>query len=224
MRRGGGEGTTPALPPRLSRGELRLGRAVRRRVWSRRPRRGAHPTLCPVTAGGRREGGLKTLKICDGEGDLGAEQPLEWECREPFRASVRATAHREWDSGRQALQRGNSPGSGRVLPTRPAPWEQHRISKLLAKKPLREPQGSHFSFLIRLCGAAAPGAAREEGVVSEQSQLPHGAAVPPPPPLAGGVTETLSLISPRSGLAGGGRLILFISLLSVKTEEQLVQG
>lgn len=120
-----------------------------------------------------------------------------------------AAAHREQDSHRQALQGGNSPGSGRVLPTQPAPREEHRISKLLAKKPLREPQGSHFSFLIRLCCAAAPGAAREEGVVSKQSQLPHGAAVPPPPPLAGGVTETLSLISPGSG-AGWRWLFNFI--------------
>lgn len=155
-----------------------------------------------MRARGRREGGLKTLKIHNRGGDSGLEQPLERERWEPFRASVRATAHREQDSDRQAPKRGNSPGSGRALPTRPAPREEHRISKLLAKKPLREPQGSHFSFLIHLCGAAAPGAAREEGVVSKQSQLPRRAAVPPPPPpppLAGGVTETLSLISPRSG-------------------------
>lgn len=177
---------------------LELWWGVRRRVWSRRPGRGAHPMLCPVRARGCREGGLKTLKIHNREGDLGLGQPLKWECREPFQGSVQATAHREQESDRKALKGGNSPGSGRVLPTRPAPWEEHTISKLLAQKPLREPQGSHFSFLIRLCGAA-PGAAREEGVVSKQSQLPHRAAVPPPPPLIGGVTETLSLISPGSG-------------------------
>lgn len=202
MRRGGGQGPTPTLPPRLLPGRAPTEAGSPEKGLEREAQERSPPYALPresSRAQGRRAKNIKNSQQRRGFG---------------FRTTVGARTLGALPS----LSPGNSPqGAGRRqagseerefprlgqgASTRPAPREEHRISKLLAKKPLREPQGSHFSFLIHLCGAAAPGAAREEGVVSKQSQLPRSAAVPPPPPpppLAGGVTETLSLISPRSG-------------------------
>lgn len=82
-----------ALAPRASSDRSGRSGEVHGGLWNARPRRGVHTTLCPARVRGRREGGLKTLKVQNRELDLDLKRSLGQERREPLRASLsRATA------------------------------------------------------------------------------------------------------------------------------------
>lgn len=149
-RRAGGRGR-PAPSPRVlpaerGRSSLDTPGGPRARGWA-----GACPRLCPTGAHGRSAEGVKPLKTGARALDVGLEQSLGQDPSPRERPSVQQQPGKSRSSVPPTAARLHGEGTPPVL----RPEEQLPAAALGRSEPREapcgaaEPQGSHFSFLIR---------------------------------------------------------------------------
>lgn len=133
--------------------------------------------LCPAGAHGRSAGGLQPLKTGAGALDVGSEQPLGQEPSPRERPSVR----QQPGKSRSSVPRAAAGLRGERTPPVLGAEEHLPAAALGGSEPREapcgaaEPQGSHFSFLIR----AEPPRPRGGVLAAPLGALP---GAPPGPP------------------------------------------